>query len=413
MRRLFHLISAAGLALLAGCGGPKAYVRPGFLEHPPRRIAVLPFAITYVYDVMPGQPIPAVHRIGRDMFRKIFYYAVTPYGYEDVALDDVDHRLAALWGPIEDGGWRAATPSAIGDALGADALVYGELHRLVYVATPLYTQTSLDATLRMVEASSGEELWRTRVRVAERGGALFSGGQAVDFLQDQARSFNPSVKFLRLADVAVRQALKDFPNLPMPTQASAGGQVNAEAHQAVRLALLPLNVKRPGWRQGAELLRSDLAASLQESPFAVLEVNQVDAALATFGWQAGEPIPADLSLPTFAQATGADVVLRGTVTNWGKSYLVVESWVKAELHLELVDARSGEVIWSEKRKDIRQAGLTKVPTGYKAIVMAPIMGLKTSHLERVATHLTREMVHDLSTAPVVLAYVQELGARDQ
>lgn len=402
------IVLAAGVSLL-GCGGAKAYVRPGFLDHPPRRVAVLPFVITYAYDLAPGQAIPKTHELGKEIFRKTLYYGLTPYGYDDIALTDVDARLTQGWGPLEREGWRKATPQELGGALNADALIFGELHRLMHFTTPLYTETSLEASLRMVEASTGEVLWRTHVRAAERGGALMKKGQVVDFVKDQVRSFNPSVKFLRVSDVAVRQALRDLPDPPMTSTAADDSQT-AQGGERVRIALLPFAAKRPQWQQAGHMLRQGLDASLQDSSFGVVEPGHVDAALYAQGWTAGAPLPAALSLSELGKVVGADLFIRGTVTDWGRTYAVVESWVKAELQLDVVEASSGEVIWSEKKRNTRQAGLLKGPTGYQSVVTAPILGLKTSNLEEVATHLTRTMARDLSASPALLAYVGERQA---
>jgi hypothetical protein len=397
------------LLFALGCGGPKAYIRPELVEHPPQRVAVLPFIITYAYDIGEAGDIPPSHQVGRDIFRKTFYYAFTPYGYEDMKLAEVDERLTAAWGPIEGGAWQHATPQMLGKTLEADAVVYGEIKRLMHFSTPLYTETSLTATLRMVNARSGEELWRQKVKVAERGGALFKKGQVVDFLKDQARSFNPAVKFLRVSDVAVRRALKDMPNPPMSSDVAAASPWRgaSDGQPSVRLVLLPLETKRKGWDKAAETLRQYLAASLQESPFDVVELQRTDAALKTFGWTQGAPLPSDLPLAEVAHALDADVVLHGTVTNWGRTYAVVESWVKAEVQVELIDAQSGEVIWSDKKKNSRTAGLLKGPTGYKSLATSALSGLKSSHLERVANHLTREVVEGLNGSPAVMAYVSE------
>ena len=386
---------------LAGCGLGKAYVRAGFMDHPPKRVAVLPFVITYPYDT-PGQAPPASHQIGRDLFRKTFYYALTPYGYEDVKLAEVDEKLAR-WGPIDGGEWRKATPLQLGQALDVDAVIYGEISHIMHFSTPLYTETSLEATLRMVDAQSGEVLWRKRAHVADRGGALMQKGQVIDFFQDQMRSFNPGVKFLRVAEAAARRLLKDFPNPPMSATESQPSSGKALA----RLAVLPFSTKHDQWRKAADQLRRYLAAHLQESPFEIVEDQRVDAALASAGWQQGQPLPETFSLPDFAKTVGADAVFRGEVTGWGRTYAVVESWVKAEVQADLVDAASGAVIWSEKKKNERQSGILKGPTGYTSIVTAPIMGMKASNLDRVADDLTRKLADDLKRSPAVLAYVSE------
>jgi len=398
-----RLGSVAMAVLLAGCGGPKAYVREGFSEHPPKRVAVLPFVITYPYDQDAGVVRPESHTIGRDVLRKTFYYAFTPYGYDDVPLADVDAALASGWGPVDSNGWSSASPQALGQALGADALIYGDISRLMHFSTPLYTETSLQASLRMVDAATGDVLWKQSVKAAERGGALLKKGQVVDFVKDQVRSLNPSVKFLRISDMAAERGLKGMPNPPM----ELGAAPVRSAMSGRRLAVLPLATKRPQWQKASNKLRTYLAASLQGTPFTILEINRVDAAMRDVGWTEGQPLPEGAPLAAAAERLGADTLLRGTVTTWGRSYWVLASQVKVELLLELIDAETGEVVWSQQHKNTRQAGLLKGPTGYKSLVTAPITGLKTSNLERVGNHLARSMVQELAESPAVLTYVHE------
>ena len=88
---------------VGGCAWNKAYVRTGFLDNPPRRVAVLPFAITYAYDLGAGEAIPEPHMIGRDALRKAFYCGFAPYGYEDIKISEIDKKIADTWGPIESG----------------------------------------------------------------------------------------------------------------------------------------------------------------------------------------------------------------------------------------------------------------------------------------------------------------------
>jgi len=375
------------------------------LEHPPRRVAVLPFVITFDYDLSEGQAIPKSHELGRDLFRKTFYHAFSTFGYEDLKLSEVDTKLAAAFGPVEGGAWRTVPPQALGEALGVDALVYGEIERIMHFATPLYTETSLSATLRMVDARTGEELWRQQVKAADRGGAVVQKGQVIDFLQDQARSYNPGIKFLRVSDMAVRHAIKGLPNPPW--SGTTREMVRETTDRAVRLAVLPFDAKKPAWRKAAASLRTYLAADLQDSPFEVLELQQVDAVLASLGWKAEEPLPDDLPLQQLAKALDADSVLRGTVTGYGRTYAVVESWVKAELQVDLVDAHTGTVIWSEKQKGSRTAGIFKGPTGYKSLATAPISGMKISNLERVSNDLTHKLAESLNASPAVMTYVDE------
>ena len=395
--------AAAGLMVLGllGCGG-KAYVRHGVLEHPPRRVAVLPFVISYNYDLAKDQRIPDAHLHARDAFRKTFYEDFTPYGYDDVPPDEVDAKLTAAWGPLDAGGWQHHTPQDISRVVGADAVIYGDIARLTNITNPAYTQTSLDATLRMLDGLTGVELWRKRVDVAERGGAAMDN-QVADFLQDQARSFHPDEKFQRVVDLAARRALTDMPNPQMPLEAVAPAPA-ASGGSRMKLAILPLGMTSPKWQKPAESLRMGLASHLQEGAFEIVELRRVDAAVKSIGWAPGTELTSSQELQ-LAQILGADALLQGTVIDWGRSYALVESWVKAALELELIDANTGKVLWTEQKRNTRQAGLTKGPTGYAAIATAPIMGLTPSHLTRVTLELTRTMAQDIVTSPEVQAYV--------
>lgn len=408
MRQWSLILGAAVLA--TGCSGPKPFVRENFLEHAPASVAVLPFVITYPYDAVPGEEVPPPsHRMGRDTFRKAFYHALTPYGYQDRKLAEVDEMLSAGWGPLETAGWREASPQLLGETLDAEALVYGDIHRIIFFATPLYTEASIDATLRMVSASTGEELWRQHIIAVERGGALMKKGQVVDLVKDQFSSYNVGAKFAQVCDTAVRTALKGFPNPPMGVAADT----HEEGTQPVRLALLPLDAaEKQAWQEPAELLRGFLAANLQEGPFAIIEPARVDAALAQAGWQPGRA-PTEAQALAAAHTIGATALLRGAVTQWGRSYWVVQSWVRVGLQVDLVDVASGQVIWSDARKNSRTAGLLKGPTGYKSLVVAPITGMKRSNLERVALHLAREVAQQMTTAASILTYVNEQFAQWQ
>ena len=267
MRQWSLVLGAA--ALVIGCSGPKPFVRENFLEHAPASVAVLPFVITYPYDAVPGEEVPPPsHRVGRDAFRKAFFYALTPYGYHDRKLVEVDELLSAGWGPLETSGWREASPHLLGETLDAEALIYGDIHRIIFFATPLYTEARIDATLRMVSASTGEELWRQHLVAVERGGVLMKKGQMVDLVKDQLSSYNVVAKFARVCDTAVRSALKGFPNPPM----SAAADTHEADEQPVRLALLPLDAaEKQAWQEPAKLMRGFLAVNLQEGPFEIIE----------------------------------------------------------------------------------------------------------------------------------------------
>jgi hypothetical protein len=384
--------------LLAGCGA-KAFVRPSMAEHPPRRVAVLPFAITYPYDLAVGEAIPKSHEIGRDAFQRAFYHMFVTYGYEDVTPAEVAARLSARWGALDTAAWRGASAQELGAALGVDAVVYGDISRLVYVATPLYTEGSIDAVLRMVDATTGETLWSQRAHAAERGGALMQKGQVVDFIKDQFESAHADRKFRNVADQAVARAVK---KLPDPMLESAVMPANPSGRPWV--AILPFEASEKDQR-GAAVLRRHLAAALQEGPLALVELQAVSALVKRQApdWTEGAVLPIEASPQAVSGATGAPLVLRGQVTQWGRRYIGLQSWVMAGLRLELVDGATGEVVWSAEDTNSRTAGILKGPTGYKSLVTAPLSGLKTKYLHGVARDLAHRMAEQLLAAPAVQA----------
>lgn len=146
------------LVLVAGCaGGPQQYLKSGYM--PPRSVAVLPMD-NHTTDLN-----------GPDVVRYWFNRRIAEEkGYSTIPLDEIDATLASMG--IQDGGQLPAIkPEALGQKLGVDALIYGELLDFNYQTTGFLNIRKVRAHFRMVDARTGELLWES-----EGSGANSEGG---------------------------------------------------------------------------------------------------------------------------------------------------------------------------------------------------------------------------------------------
>lgn len=92
--------------------------------------------------------------------RQSFYSHFSPKKYHDVEPRDVDAMLEAM-DVLAGQKWRSLTPQELGKCFKADYLIYGKVlssRRLFFV---FYSQIALQVDIRMVEARSGQTIWKT------------------------------------------------------------------------------------------------------------------------------------------------------------------------------------------------------------------------------------------------------------
>jgi len=134
----------------------------------------------------------------------------------------------------------------------------------------------------------------------------------------------------------------------------------------------------------------------------------VDAELDKAGWSL-EKLPDGKEAARIGRALGAQAVLFGKVTQWGRLYAGVHSQVRAGLRLELVDCDTGVSIWQGGKEDQRNAGLLKLPTGVGSAAVAPLMGLRDKYLEECAHNVARLIAEDLVERKVVILYAEHFS----
>lgn len=108
---------------------------------PAKRVCVLPFA-----DHTETAGL-AAH------VRQSFAGQLSVKRFRDAELSEVDARLAAL-----SGDWRAQPARQLGQRLGCDALIYGEVTRAGRWYLGVYSRVFLEGTIRMVDATTGQVL---------------------------------------------------------------------------------------------------------------------------------------------------------------------------------------------------------------------------------------------------------------
>lgn len=86
-----------------------------------------------------------------------------------------------------------------------------------------------------------------------------------------------------------------------------------------------------------------------------------------------------------------DAVLYGKVTDWSRSYYAIQSVNTVGIQVKLVSAKSGKTIYEGAITDYESRGITKGPTGFSDLAIAPIQGLG----ESVILELARSAVYKL------------------
>lgn len=162
--------------LVAGCAGP-VYVdgakEPSLLDEWPNRV------FFRVYDAYRHQPPRCVAILplkrqapaapdadGTLAVRRALYAHLAPQGKRDVELARVEHVLQSLDGDDD------ARRKALGEKLGCDAVLEGEVTEFASEFLGVYSRVAVGAELRMRRARDGELLWMGRHSASSYGGGL-------------------------------------------------------------------------------------------------------------------------------------------------------------------------------------------------------------------------------------------------
>ncbi|MCE5263991.1 MAG: DUF799 family lipoprotein [Deltaproteobacteria bacterium] len=177
-------------------------VDPYMEEHRPLTVAVLPF-----FDrTADKQAFEAV--------RRGFYNHFSSLPFKDMELYRIDDLLkkAGLTDPEQ---IQKTDPRKLGEILGVDAVVFGEISNFDKLFAIVYSQVSVGADLKMYETKTGRFLWSGQdvVRIHEGGFATTPIGIIAVVI---ATAVNVrDIQLLRACDDLFRDMVKTIPTPPL------------------------------------------------------------------------------------------------------------------------------------------------------------------------------------------------------
>jgi hypothetical protein len=148
----------------------KVFVSRTLAEKPPRTVAVLPFRSLVgegriegsrsFFNSLTGRKEERPESLAEKM-RRSFFGQFAQLEFDHVKLSRVDGVLKRegldSWEKI-----RSLPPHLLGELLGADALVFGQVTRFDYYYAFLYSQLAAGLSMEMLDAKSGEILWKVQ-----------------------------------------------------------------------------------------------------------------------------------------------------------------------------------------------------------------------------------------------------------
>jgi len=173
-------------------------------------------------------------------------------------------------------------------------------------------------------------------------------------------------------------------------KSKVAGNLNQFSKQQT-VAILPVEIIKKDQKETARMLRQGLYAHLKESKFNILERYVVDGLLK----QHDLNNPADflkINPMRFAEILGADAVLITRVNRIERSYLVVHSSIEVGVSAQLVDTRTGEILWRAEQTEQDYQGLAKIPTGISSAILGPIQFVTNKlNLRRITSKLVTKL----------------------
>lgn len=161
----------------------------------------------------------------------------------------------------------------------------------------------------------------------------------------------------------------------------------------LKVAVLPFAVEKEEMQEGADLIRKLFTANLKESSLEIIEISVVDSILKKHNLFDQNKIEQTITQNPrkFGEIFGANAVIRGKIHKWQRIYALVESSVETEAWVKMTDTFSGNTIISVRKGEIRNAGITRIPTGYVAAAISPVTGMQKLYLYQLSNELSRNL----------------------
>jgi len=180
-------------------------VDPYMKKHVPLYVAVLPFV-----DLSGSKE-------GGNAMRKGFYNHFSSLPFKDMELYKVDDLLAKA-GLTDPEAIRKTPPQKLGEILGVDAVVFGEVSDFDKYFAILYSQVAVGAEVKMYDAKTGNFLWSGKHKVRKHEGGISTNPVGIIATVIATALNVRDIQLLRANDDLFRDMVK---TIPTPSLAQA------------------------------------------------------------------------------------------------------------------------------------------------------------------------------------------------
>jgi cell division protein FtsN len=153
-------------------------------------------------------------------------------------------------------------------------------------------------------------------------------------------------------------------------QTKVAGNLNSLSKDQT-VAILPIETSGSGQKDMAEMFRQGLYANLKQSKFNLLEKYIVDGLLKQNNLEDPSGF-LSINPMQFGEILGADAIVFSRINKVERSYFVIHSSIELSVSIEMVDTRTGEVLWRAEQTEHDFSGIGKIPTGITTALFAPI-----------------------------------------
>lgn len=187
------------VVLAGGCALKPKYLAQDFI--PPQSVALLPMHnLTNDMD-------------GPEMVRQLMFEHLPQKGYNSIPLTQIDELLREIG--ISDGGQlRSKKPEELAEKLGVEALIYGDLLEFGELNIGFYQNKVVQASFKIVDASTGDVLWEDEKKVSRKEFALSAEEAKRKFAEGLAKKVVGKMLNIHLKAEAVECVRRIVSTLP-------------------------------------------------------------------------------------------------------------------------------------------------------------------------------------------------------
>ena len=153
-------------------------------------------------------------------------------------------------------------------------------------------------------------------------------------------------------------------------QIKVAGNLNSLSKDQT-VAILPIETSHSGQKEMADMFRQGLYANLKQSQFNLLEKYIIDGLLK----QNNLTNPSNfltINPMQFGEILGVDAVVFSRINKVERTYFIVHSSIELSVSVQMVDTRTGEILWRAEQTEHDFSGIGKIPTGIFTAMFAPI-----------------------------------------